>query len=94
MGGGVGRFIKNKASVIGLVIIAVFVFITIFASVIAPHSPLQMHSGKAFLPPAWVEKSINGKSGDPQFLLGTDTLGRDVLSRVTVWRPCFDACGL
>jgi len=76
-----GRFIKNKASVIGLVIISIFIFITIFASVLAPHSPLQMNSGKSFLPPAWV-KDYNGKSGDPRFLLGTDTLGRDVLSRV------------
>jgi oligopeptide transport system permease protein len=76
-----GRFIKNKASVIGLIIISIFIFITIFASVIVPHSPLQMNSGKSFLPPAWV-KDYNGKSGDPQFLLGTDSLGRDVLSRV------------
>ena len=29
-----------------------------------------------------MEKSATGKSGDPQFLLGTDNLGRDVLSRV------------
>jgi oligopeptide transport system permease protein len=50
--------------------------------VIAPHNPLQLHSGKSFLPPAWVEKSATNKTGDPEFLLGTDTLGRDVLSRV------------
>ena len=56
--------------------------LAIFARFIAPHNPLQINSGKDYLPPAWVEKSQTGKSGDPDFLLGTDTLGRDVLSRV------------
>ena len=77
-----GRFLRNKASIIGLVIVVFFLLITAFASVIAPHSPLQLNSGKGFLPPAWVEKSSTGKTGQGDFLLGTDTLGRDVLSRV------------
>jgi len=77
-----GRFLRNKASIIGLVIVVVFLLITALASVIAPHSPLQLNSGKGFLPPAWVEKSSTGKTGQRDFLLGTDTLGRDVLSRV------------
>ncbi|HXD12253.1 MAG TPA: ABC transporter permease [Anaerolineales bacterium] len=77
-----GRFLRNKASLGGLVIVIFFMLVTVFASVIAPHSPLQLHSGKSFLPPAWVEKSTTGKTGDQQFLLGTDTLGRDALSRV------------
>jgi oligopeptide transport system permease protein len=46
------------------------------------HNPLQINSGKGFLPPAWVSRSNTGLRGDPQFLLGTDNLGRDVLSRV------------
>lgn len=77
-----GRFLRNKASIIGLVIVVFFLLVTAFASVIAPHSPLQLNSGKGFLPPAWVEKSNTGKTGQRDFLLGTDTLGRDVLSRV------------
>ena len=77
-----GRFIRNKASVAGLVIVLLFMLVTVFASVIAPHSPLQLNSGKSFLPPAWVEMSGSGKTGLPEFLLGTDTLGRDALSRV------------
>ena len=77
-----GRFLRNKASIVGLVIVVVFLFITVMASVVAPHSPLQLHSGKSFLPPAWVEKSSTNKTGLQEFLLGTDTLGRDVLSRV------------
>ena len=77
------RFFRNKASVGGLVIVGLFLIITAFAPLIAPHNPLQLHSGKSFLPPAWVEKSTTNKVGDPEFLFGTDTLGRDVLSRVT-----------
>lgn len=76
------RLFRNKASVMGLIIIGIFAFVAIFAPYIAPHDPLQFNSGKDFLPPAWVAKAQNGKSGDPEFLLGTDTLGRDVLSRV------------
>jgi oligopeptide transport system permease protein len=77
-----GRLFKNKAAIFGMIVIAFFLFVAIFAPLLAPHDPLQIHSGKGFLPPAWVEKSQTGKSGDPEFIFGTDTLGRDVLSRV------------
>jgi len=76
------RFLKNKASLAGMIIVILFLLLTTFASIVAPHNPLQLNSGKGFLPPAWVEKSANGKTGNPEFALGTDTLGRDVLSRV------------
>ncbi len=76
------RLIRNKAAVVGMVIISLFFLVALFAPVVAPHNPLQLNSGKDYLPPVWVEKSVAGKTGDPNFLLGTDTLGRDVLSRV------------
>lgn len=76
------RFFRNKASMLGLVIVVTFMLLTALASVVAPHNPLQLNSGKSFLPPAWVEKSNTNKTGLPEFILGTDTLGRDVLSRV------------
>lgn len=75
------RLFRNKASVAGLVIIVIFLALVIFAPQIAPHSPLEFNSGQDFLPPAWVD-DYSGKSGSPEFLLGTDTLGRDVFSRV------------
>ena len=65
-----------------MVVIAVFWVIAIFAPIISPHNPLQINSGKGFLPPVWVERSNTGAAGESAFLLGTDTLGRDVLSRV------------
>jgi oligopeptide transport system permease protein len=75
-----GRLIKNKASVLGMFIIGFFIILATFANVIAPENPLQLNSGKRFLPPPFYKGSTNIKS-DSHFLLGTDSLGRDVLSR-------------
>lgn len=75
------RLSRNTASMICLVIIIIFSLLALFASVIAPHDPLQLNSGKSYLPPIWIEKGPNGQPSDPSFVLGTDTIGRDVLSR-------------
>lgn len=75
------RLSRNTASMVGLVIIIIFTLLAIFASVLAPHNPLQIYDGKSFLPPIWIEKGPNGQLADPSFILGTDTIGRDVLSR-------------
>ncbi|MCS6825202.1 MAG: ABC transporter permease [Caldilinea sp.] len=76
------RLIRNRAAVAGAMVILFFVFVAIFAPTLAPHNPLQIHSGQGFLPPMWVKQSATGKAGVPEFPLGTDNLGRDVLSRV------------
>lgn len=75
------RLIRNKASVAGMVIISFFIFLAAFASVLAPMNPLEIHGGKKFLPPPFYAGTTNIKS-ESDFLLGTDSLGRDVLSRV------------
>ena len=75
------RLIRNKASVLGMIIISIFIFLAAFASVISPMDPLALHGGKRFLPPPFDAGATNIKS-EPEFLLGTDSLGRDVLSRV------------
>jgi len=76
------RLLHNKAAVSGALVILFFIFVALFAPLLAPHNPLELNSGKGFLPPMWVENSSTGKAGTPQFALGTDNLGRDVLSRV------------
>jgi ABC-type dipeptide/oligopeptide/nickel transport system permease subunit len=76
------RLLRNRAAIISMVIIAIFSFLAIFADELAPNNPLKIHDGLGYLPPAWVKESSAGKSGDPRFLLGTDTIGRDVFSRV------------
>ena len=69
------RLIKNRGSVIGMMIVLFFLIIAIFAPFIAPHSPQQMFPGESYKGPVWV-------TGDSRFIFGTDTIGRDVLSRV------------
>lgn len=76
------RLLRNKGAVAGMIIVSLFFLVAIFANVLAPNNPLEMNSGKDYLPPVFVEKSAANKVPDSQFLLGTDTLGRDVLSRV------------
>jgi oligopeptide transport system permease protein len=61
-------------------VITLFFLMAVFAEQISPHNPLKIYSGQKFLPPSWVQVE-GGKSGQPGFLLGTDTIGRDVLSR-------------
>ena len=58
------------------VIIAVMVFVAIFAPVLAPHSPTEQSLPDKLKPPAWQE------GGSTRHLLGTDVLGRDLLSRL------------
>lgn len=77
------RLIRNRASVGGMIVVAFFVFVAIFAPLLSPHPPQQSYSGKTYLPPSWVKSATDpAHSGDPSFPLGTDTIGRDVLSRV------------
>ena len=50
--------------------------VAVFAPLIAPQDPLAQDLMNGRLPPVWMA------GGDPAFLLGTDSLGRDVLSRI------------
>lgn len=72
---GVRLTVKNLGGQIGLGIVVVGVLAAIFAPVIAPHDPLEQN-----LLNRLAEPSLFGGAGD--HLLGTDELGRDVLSRV------------
>ena len=69
-------FSENKGAVAGLVVIALVVFSAVFADVIAPHEPFRQYRDHFLTPPAWQE------GGSAQFLLGTDAVGRDILSRI------------
>lgn len=53
-----------------------FALLAIFAPLIAPHDPLEQDLINSLLPPVWLPDN------DPTFLLGTDSLGRDLLSRL------------
>lgn len=61
---------KNKLSIVGAVIIGVFVLVTIFAPYMAPYDPCKLN----------LEEGLNGPNS--KHLLGQDKLGRDILSRI------------
>lgn len=69
-------FRQNKGAVLGLTFIVVVAFVAIFASFIAPHAPTEQFRGQLLMPPVWME------GGTWQFILGTDDVGRDILSRL------------
>ncbi|SMO66276.1 ABC transporter permease subunit [Paracoccus laeviglucosivorans] len=69
-------FSQNRGAVAGLVVFLLLVLTAIFASVLAPHDPTQQYRDALLLPPIWDE---NGRAG---FILGTDAVGRDMLSRL------------
>ena len=62
--------------VIPLAILATITFVAIFANQLAPHNPEVGILTARFKPPFWVA------GGTTEYLLGTDQLGRDVLSRL------------
>src|SRR5579872_1230676 len=66
----------SPMAVCGGAIVCLVVVLAIGADVFAPHPYAQQQLSKALLPPAWLA------GADPAFPLGTDQLGRDVLSRI------------
>ena len=69
-------FAENRGAVLGLAVVAAITFLAVFADIIAPHDPIEQYKGFTKLPPFWMEGS------DPRFLLGTDAVGRDMVSRL------------
>jgi len=62
--------------VIACSILGGLLFVAIFANVLAPHDPEVGTLGERFRPPVWQQ------GGSEKFILGSDHLGRDVLSRL------------
>jgi dipeptide transport system permease protein len=69
-------FSENTGAVIGLVTVVTIVLIAISADLIAPHSPIEQYREHFLLPPVWLD------GGNWSFPLGTDAVGRDILSRL------------
>lgn len=69
-------FKHNKGTVIGLVYILLLFIIAAGAGVLAPHGPAEQFRDALLRHPVWME------GGSWQFLLGTDDVGRDILSRL------------
>lgn len=69
-------FSRNKGALIGFIYIAILVVLALGATWIAPHPPAEQYRDALLLPPAWLD------GGSWQFILGTDDVGRDLLSRL------------
>ncbi len=66
----VRQFRRNRGGVAGLVIVVAFLLVAVFAERLMPHNPIQQDLSVALRPPGGA------------YLLGTDELGRDILSRI------------
>ncbi|MHA6689656.1 ABC transporter permease subunit [Devosia sp. A449] len=69
-------FSVNRGAVVGLAVILVLVLVALFAPWIAPYSAEQQFRAAFKTPPFW------GEGGSMAFPLGTDEVGRDMLSRL------------
>jgi peptide/nickel transport system permease protein len=64
-------FVKNRLNLVGVILVALFFFLAFFGSILAPQDPFKQNiTGAKLLGPSW------------SHLMGTDELGRDVLSRI------------
>ena len=67
---------RNKTAVAGMLIVSFFIITAIFAPQLSPHNPVETSLYDQLKPPVWHEK------GSWKNILGTDDLGRDILSRL------------
>ncbi len=76
LGSGLRELWGDKAGFFGLLIVAMFVFVALFAPMLTPHNPSAQVLADRLTPPVWEH------GGSMSHILGTDQLGRDILSRV------------
>ena len=84
VGARIGRSVKkffsfcksNPGFTIGLIVMVIMVLVALFAEQLCPHDPYTGSPKDKLLPPFWME------GADPRFFLGTDYIGRDLLSRI------------
>jgi ABC-type dipeptide/oligopeptide/nickel transport system permease subunit len=67
---------RNKTAVAGMLLVSFFIVTAIFAPLLSPHNPNETSLYDQLKPPLWHE------NGNTKNILGTDDLGRDILSRL------------
>jgi peptide/nickel transport system permease protein len=70
------RLLRLRWGLAASAVLLLVVASAIFAPLISPHDPLSVNIRHRLAPPAWME------GGAPEHLLGTDQVGRDLLSRI------------
>lgn len=69
-------FSENKGAVLGLAVIVIIVILAVSADLVAPHPPNEQYRDALLRPPFWQD------GGSFLYPLGTDAVGRDMLSRI------------
>lgn len=69
-------FLRHKGALLGLAVFTIVLLAAILADLIAPHAPDAQFRAASLQPPAWTA------NGSWNFPLGTDPIGRDILSRL------------
>ncbi|WP_348943660.1 ABC transporter permease subunit [Chitinibacter sp. FCG-7] len=69
-------FSANRGALIALIFFGLLVIAALFAPWLAPHSPIEQYRDALLTPPVWVS------GGSWLHIMGTDELGRDILSRL------------
>jgi dipeptide transport system permease protein len=67
---------ENRGAVAGLGLVCLIILVAILADVLAPYSPYEQYRAHVLTPPVW------DAAGSWAFPLGTDEVGRDILSRL------------
>jgi len=70
------NFKQTNVAMLGLYGYLFFLILAIFSPLLMPHNAIESNLDLILLPPSW------DKLGDVSYLLGTDGLGRDILSRL------------
>ena len=70
------KLVKDKGALFGLIMVLLVIVGAIFAPLLSPHDPIFQDVEKRLLPP------IGQEGARPEHLLGTDHLGRDIMSRL------------
>jgi len=70
------RLWKFRAGIAGLIVVGIMSFLAVFAQFVSPHDPYNQDIRSRLMPPVWLQ------GGSSKHLLGTDPVGRDILSRI------------
>jgi ABC-type dipeptide/oligopeptide/nickel transport system permease subunit len=70
------KLLRNPAAIAGALVLLAIVGAAVFAPYVAPHEPARQSLIRRFTPPIWTA------GGKPGYVLGTDQVGRDILSRM------------
>jgi len=73
--------LREPLNVLAITLIAAFALCALLAPLIAPYDPLEQNGPKQLMEPIWTQ-FFGSKFTDPAYILGSDELGRDILSRL------------